>query len=308
MIPFPLATVQQRWDRFWFAPDSAVNLAVARILVSAQALWVLLSRDYAGLSGLPAPFWAGTRISARLRYLVFPGHETLESTLQVVAIGALIAVLLGFYARPASLIAGALLYHLAPLEALFWTPAPYVRGQTLVTLCLIVLGASRCDDALAIRPTPAAGGQAVSGGAYGWPLRLIQLFLAEVYLFSALTKLTASGWGWASPTNIRNWLLRATDDPEWTVFHQLGEWLASHPAVCLGIGVGTLLFELGFGLALFRKSTRVWLVPAALLFHLGILFSMNLTFLSAPLLLVFVDWEKVGSGRSLDRPVAPERT
>ncbi len=293
-----LARWREGWERFWYEPEAARNLAVARILVAAQALWVLLSRDYAGLSGLPPAFWVGVPASARWRYLIVPGHPDVEHALQVVAIGALVAALLGVRARTASFLAAALLYHLAPLESLIWTPAPYVRGQTLTVLALVVLGASRCDDALALRPGSSAQRAATVDPSYGWPLRLIQLFVAEVYLFSAIAKLKHAGWSWTSGQSIRDWLLRATGDPEWTVFHGLGAFLASQPGLCLAVGVGTIVLEAGFPLALFWRKSRAWLVAAALIFHLGILFSMNLTFLSAPLLLVFLDWDAVWPRRA----------
>ena len=75
------------------------------------------------------------------------------------------------------------------------------------------------------------------------------------------------------------------------VFHSLGAWIAVRPVVCGIIGVGTLLFELGFFTVLFSKMARRLLVPLAVAFHLGILLSMNLVFLNVPQLLVFANWD-----------------
>lgn len=249
---------------------------------------MLLSRDYAAVAALPAPFWQGVEQSARWRYLVFPGDSLpIEEVLQALAIIALLCTLLGLYARPASLVAGALLYHLAPLESLFWLPAPYVRGQTLAVLGLVILGASPCDHALSLRRP-----RHVPVESYGWPVRLMQVLVCQVYLYSGLAKIRYAGWNWASPESLRHWLLRATNDPDWTVYTRLGRWLADRPLMCAGVGVGTLLLEMGFSVALFWRGGRAWIVSAALLFHLGILFSMNLTFLAAPILLVFIEWDR----------------
>ena len=42
------------WERAAFAPEPAVNLAMARIVVGLHTLWMLLSRDPAAMIGTPA--------------------------------------------------------------------------------------------------------------------------------------------------------------------------------------------------------------------------------------------------------------
>jgi hypothetical protein len=69
-----------------------------------------------------------------------------------------------------------------------------------------------------------------------------------------------------------------------------GLWIADRPALCLLMGAAALAFDFLFVLAVFWPRSRRVLVPAAVLFHLAILFTQNYFFLSMPLLLVFVDW------------------
>ena len=83
-----LARARAAWDRFWFGPGTARNLAAARIVLAAQALWILLSRDIPALSALPAAFWAEVPGSARWRFLVFEGRPGLEAALQAIALYA----------------------------------------------------------------------------------------------------------------------------------------------------------------------------------------------------------------------------
>jgi hypothetical protein len=135
--------------------------------------------------------------------------------------------------------------------------------------------------------------QADSPSDYTWPVRLIQVFIVQVYFFSGYSKLVYSGWRWASSTNIRNWLLYFSETDETRAFHSLGMWIAARPFLCGAIGVGTLLLELGLCIVLFSKPARRLLVPLIAIFHLGILLSMNLTFLNVPQLLVFADWSHV---------------
>jgi len=276
------------WDRFWFAPETARNLAAARIVLAAQALWILLSRDIPALSALPAEFWTEVPASARWRFLIWEGHPGLESALQALAVAALVGALLGVAARACCLLAALLLYHLAPLETLFFTPSPWAKGLTLPVLGLLTLSLSPCADALRLggrRSVTVAGGP-----EHGWPLRLTQLFACQAYLFSGIAKLRSAGLGWASAGNMRAWLLLANQDDQLAVFRTPGLWLADRPALCAAMGALGLAMDLGFIVMLFSRRSRWVLLPAAVLFHAAILVTQNYAFLSAPLLLIFVDW------------------
>jgi hypothetical protein len=277
--------------RVWFAPGRPRALAAARIIVSAYALWVLLSRDLAALSALPAELWSTVAPSARLRYLLFPGRPLLEGALQAAAAVALLGALLGVAARACCAAAGLLLYHLAPLETLFLTPAPFSKGFTLAVPALLVLAATPSDHALALRPARAR----LAPDAYGWPVRLLQLLVCQAYFFAGVAKLWWAGPGWASADNMRAWLLLSNLDPQMGAWPAGGLWLADRPAACAVMGVLALALELVFPAALFSTRARRVLVPAAALFHAAILATLGYAFLYLPLLLLFVDW---GAGRA----------
>jgi hypothetical protein len=274
------------WDRFWFADGSATNLAMARILVTGHALWILLSRDPAALTALPAEFFRFVHDSARWRFLIVEGHPLVERVLQTGAIVALASALLGLWPRVCCLVAGVLIYHLAPFETMLYTPSPWVKGYTITTLSLIVLGASRCGDALALRrsnePAPA--------WEYRWPLLLVQIALAQVYLFAGYAKMLRTGPSWVLDT-VQGYTQLYTQNEEVAVFTTLGTWLVDHPALCVAAGCVAVVLNLTFWTALFWRGARRVLVPFALAWHLAILFTMNIAFLEAPLLLVFVDWD-----------------
>jgi hypothetical protein len=164
-------------------------------------------------------------------------------------------------------------------------------------LGLLTLSLSPCADALRLgggKKTAAAAG----GPEHGWPLRLAQLFACQPYLFSGIAKLKAAGLGWASAENIRAWLLLANQDDQLAVFRAPGLWLADRPTLCAAMGIAGLAMDLGFILVLFSRRSRWVLLPAAALFHAAILVTQNYAFLSAPLLLIFVDWDpRTGGAR-----------
>jgi len=284
-----LRRVAAAWERFWFAPESPVNLAAARLVLAFQAFWILLSRDIPALSGLPRELWVDVAPAARFRYLLWEGRPGLEAWLQTLALLALAGVVLGVATRACCLIAGLLLYHLAPLETLFFTPSPWSKGLTLPVLGLLTLSVTRCGERLALLPSK----DALSDSEDGWALRLVRLFVCQQYLFSGWAKLAAAGWGWASAENIRAWLLLANLDDQLVAFGAPGLWLAERPVLCLSMGASALAFDLGFVTALFSARARRLLVPAGLFFHLAILVTLNYAFLGAPLLLLLVDWQHV---------------
>ena len=104
-----IASLRASWDRHWFAPEPAINLAVARVLAAGVALWVLLSRDRAGVSGLSQVFWSGVAETTRWRFLLFPGHWAIEQGLTLVAAVVLLGALLGIRPRTSSLLSALLL-------------------------------------------------------------------------------------------------------------------------------------------------------------------------------------------------------
>src|SRR5215831_2930253 len=122
------------WNRAFFSAEPALNLACARVIFAAHALWVLLSRDLPALSALPAEFWLGVHRTDLWRYFIFPGHPGLEYVLQAAAVLTLSLATLGIVPRFACFASALLLYHLAPLETIYWSANPFQRGFTVSVL------------------------------------------------------------------------------------------------------------------------------------------------------------------------------
>lgn len=283
-------TLARRWRAFWFAPEAAGNLAAARVLVALHALWIVLSRDYAGMADVPAVFWSATTEMSRWRYLISPGAGAVEAALQGLAVVALVGAIAGLAPRLSCALSGVLLYHLAPLETLIWQPVPDARGLTLAPVLLLLLAASPSGDALALWPRGRRRGMDFRSGRFGWALRLIQLQVVAIYLFAAIGKVQRTGFDWGSPERIRLWLLWFNQDVESVVFGTLGPWLAQFVWVCASIGIATLLLEWLMPLAIGWRRTRGALVAIALAFHVGILLAMNIHVPEAWLVVLLVDW------------------
>lgn len=282
--------IARAWKRAIWAAESPYNLAGARVVVAAQALWVLLSRDLAAASGLPEPFWRGVSEITRWRYLLFPANAELEHVIQWIAAGALCALLVGWEARVSALVAALTLYHLAPLETIYWTASAYERGFEVAILALVVLSASPCGAVWSVDALRGSGPPSPSPD-FGWPLVLVRIFVAQIYFFSGYSKLYHVGPEWITADNMSRWLLLFHQQDQVRAFTEWGVWIADHPWIAFCVAASTVALDLAFILTPFFAAARRVLVPAAATFHVGILLVMGIAFLNAPQLLVFVNWD-----------------
>jgi len=283
------------WAAFWYAPGSARNLAIARILLAGTALWVVLSRfDLPSVLAFPPELWDGITPERRLRFLMIFGLRT-EQVLYGALHLTLVAALVGVWPRVACFLSALLLYHFAPFETVFSTPNPYLRGLTLPTLGLLVLACSPCGDALALWPRAGLAGGPPSW-RYRWPLVLVQVLLCEVYLFAGYSKLVTTGPGWVSADTVRGYLLALNQVTGDTGPGSWGYAAARLPGVCWAIAGAGLAFELTFPVVLFSVTARwIWL-PVALVFHAANALLFHILFHNLGLLFVFVDWDRVWPG------------
>jgi hypothetical protein len=278
------------WGRIWFAPGPAVNLAAARIIIAFHALWILLSRDFPAISNLPEPFWRLLSPAIQFRFLIFQGNGSLEHVVQWLAMVALAMTVLGLFTRFSAFAAGILLYHIAPLETIIWTPTAGGRGLTVAVLSLLILSFARCDQALTISRLFNKRPAVKDSWEYVWALKLLWLLIAWIYFFAGYSKIFRTGVGWISGENVRRWFLLLNQQDQFGVFNDLGPWLAEQAALCWVIAAATILLELLFPVVLVSLAARRILVPAAVIGHFGIMLAMNIAFLNVPQLLIFVNW------------------
>jgi hypothetical protein len=279
------------WARFWYGPEPARNLAVARVLLAAAGLWVVLSRhDLPSLLAYPPELWAGVSPQRRLRFLMvfgLPSERALYAVLHV----ALVCAVLGVRSRVACFVSGLLLYHFAPFETIIRTANPYLRGLTIPCLGLLVLSFARCGDALALWPRPAE--TPAPSWEYRWPLRLVQVLFCQIYLFAGWSKLFSTGWSWATADNVRGHLLALNQALVSPPAASYGYALAPHPLACAALAWAGLVLEFAFPLVLFSAAARFVLLPAAAAFHVANSLLFRIFFQNVPLLLLFVNWDSL---------------
>jgi hypothetical protein len=273
-------------DRVFFRPAHPFGLTGVRCLCCLQALWILLSRpDLADLASWPVAFLPPDPL-ALVRFGV--GLPALaERALFLVLHALLVAALFGLRVRETCLGAGLLLYHFAPFEELIaGLPHTAFGGLTVPVLGLLVLSVSEQPPR-----------NATASPEYRWPVALVQLLFSFSYLFPTLAKLRFSGPDWFSGDNIHYYALgnyTVTGAP-------LALALAARPLLCGAVALGTLLLEALSPLVVVSPRFALAFVPAALLFHLGIVLGIGYFFPSLPLLLLLLPWDVLGR-RMAPRP------
>ena len=275
---------------FRLPSSSPTTLAAIRIVIAAQALWILLSRDPAGVSAMPSIVWEGVPQDWRLRFLLVPGFPAVESFLWACAVASITCVLLGFRTRVFGIVAAVLLYHIAPLQALLAVAGPWGKGLTVATLCLPILACAPCDDRWSIaglrRDPPIR-----DPDAYAWAVMIVRLAFAQIYLFSALGRLLAGGLSWAGIESVRHHIMifRLAEPTLDTPFNA---WIVAHPLLCAFLAGGVLAFELLFIVAVFVRRVRGPLALLGVFFHVGLWTTLGFRFLNLPHFLLFVDFDR----------------
>jgi hypothetical protein len=105
-----------------------------------------------------------------------------------------------------------------------------------------------------------------------WSVRLMQIQIALVYLFTGLVKLSAPYYD-DDGSFAQDWL---TGEAVYWVLNDVAlarwpyAWLPVPLVVCRLLSWATLAFELGFPLLVLFRRVRPWLLLAGLAFHLGI--------------------------------------
>jgi len=283
--------LRRRWNGFWFRADTALNLAVARLLLAGTSLWIVLSRPaLPSILEFPDAMWQSVSHERRVRFLLIFSQST-EQILWYSLHVALVLCLLGIMSRWSALVSGLLLYHFAPLEAIFRGGNPNLFGFTIPCLALIVVAAS------------------ASGGGFGhgeeswqhrWPVAIIEFLLCAMYFFAGYSKLFATGLAWLEPQNIRNTLLAINQTLGFTG-PSLALWIAGHPTLCALLSVAGVGFELTFPAVMISRRARAVYVPVAIVFHLLNAIVFRIHFQDMALLLVFVDWRVLTTDRIMRR-------
>lgn len=283
-----VAEVWEAWSDFWFAPSSPTTLSAIRVLAGAMLLythlvWSFGLTDFFSQDGwLPQDLMREMHVAAndpdgpgpapaesRLIWSHFDYVHgiTLMWTIHIVALVVFFFLTIGFFSRTMAFLG----YLFAVSYANRITPGAYFgldKINCMLALYLIVgpCGARYSVDRLwrlrrgqtEVPPTSSAN----------LAIRLIQVHMCIVYLFSGIGKLQGLPW--------------VTGDAGWLAFGMYEyqsldmTWLAKHELLLNLMTHLTVFWELSYAALVWPALTRPWVLLMAVLVHLGIVLALGM--------------------------------
>ena len=283
-----VAEVWEAWNEFWFAPSSPTTLSAIRVLAGAMLLythlvWSLGLTDFFGPNGwLPQDFMREIHVlgndpdgpgpavgTARLIWSHFDYIHAPKYmwTIHIAALVVFFLLTIGFFSRTMALLG----FLFAVSYANRITPGAYFgldKINCMLALYLIVgpCGARYSVDRLWRLRRGNTEVPATSGANLA--IRLIQVHMCIIYLFSGIGKLQGMPW--------------VMGDASWLSFGMLEyqsldmTWIAKFPLLLNFMTHLTVFWELSYCALVWPALTRPWVLLMAVLVHAGIVLALGM--------------------------------
>jgi hypothetical protein len=267
------------WDTFWFAPTDPATLSAIRVFAGAMLFYTHLvwSFDLTGFFGqegwLPVELmhdvhqFANGGVDGPSRW-IWSYFDYIESPTglwiaHVLALLVFFFLMIGFFSRTMAVLA----YVIAISYAARVTPGGYFGLDKINCMLAMYLMLGPCGARYSIdriwRLRRGAPREASPSVAANVAIRLIQLHMCIIYLFSGLGKLQGESWWtgeavWISSANLEyQFLLDLT-------------WMANHPYLVSFMTHLTVYWELTYSALVWPRLTRPWVLLMAVIIHGGI--------------------------------------
>lgn len=271
--------IAARWNRFWFAPSPTSTLAVVRIAYGIVVLaWSLsLAADLSAFfstSGLvpdgnPSG-WTWSLLS------VFPSDAAVTA-LYGVLVAAAVCVAIGYRTRLATVVV-----LVAMLSFQRRNPFLFNGGDMLLRIVGLYLALAPAGAALSVdrwRRHRAAFCEFPSRSP--WALRLIQVHVSVVYLFTVWEKVRGTTWNHGTAVS---YALRVGELARFP----LPTWMTDSLLVSNVLTFATLAVELALALLVWNRKARPWVLAAGVGLHASIELTMGLGFFSGTMLVAYL--------------------
>ena len=283
------------WNHFWFEPGPAEALGICRVLFFGTLLLWMWTHDFAPWGAYSSVFWMPIWLFDTFRLPSLPA-PTIDA-MQAVWKAALFLSAIGLFTRVAMMVAFVLSVYLVGLPHNFGQTQHF---DTLVVFACGALAVSRAADAWSLdawlaslkHPSP---WRRPDDGEYTWPIRFVWVAMAMIFFAAGYAKLRRSGLEWVFSDNLGLLLQRqqyhVSDGEPWTNW---GLWIAQYPWMARSMAGIALATEALFPLVLISRYARLVLVPAGLLFLIGIRALMGPTFEQFMLCYIFwIPWHRL---------------
>ena len=275
----------QAWNRFWFTPSDPATLSLIRLLAGGMLfythlVWSLDLEAFIGPDGwlpvhyirsLPPP--PHIERSADVTWSVWSIFFWIESTwllwtVHIVALIVFFCLMIGLFSRPMAVLA----YLFAISYAQRVSPGAFFGLDKINCLLALYLMLGPCGARYSVdRIRRLRRGDTEMPPPSTWAtiaIRLIQLHLCIIYLFSGLAKLNGENWqaGTAVWWSVANYEYQSLD----------ATWLAGWPVLVALASHATVFWELFYCFLVWSRFTRPLMLWMAVLVHGGIALCMGM--------------------------------
>ena len=272
-------TPTERWERFWFAPASTATLEVFRVAYGIVLfLWTLAiapnALTFFSSDGiLPKHPPTGTRWGP----LSWWGSNAAVVAVVVLLLAAAACIAAGYRTRPACVVAFVGLIALTRRNPFMFNSGDALLRNIALFMTVAPSGVSLSVEALG------RGRDAFwrIASRAPWALRLVQVQISMVYLFTGWAK--ARGDRWIAGTAVGE-SLRVGDIAR---FHLPYGFSNSLLRVTL-LTFGTLAVELSLALLIWNRRLRPWVIAAGIALHLFIELVFALGFFSVVMITSYI--------------------
>jgi hypothetical protein len=272
------------WDQFWFTPANPATLSAIRVLAGAMLLythliWTLDLEAFFGQHG-----WLPTRLSQELEAFIGGGQAlprwgnwsyfnqidspALLWSVHIAALIVFFLLMIGLFSRVMSVLA----FVAAISYSNRITPGAYFGLDTINTMLAMYLVVGPCGARYSVdrlwRLRRGAAERTAPRISANVAIRLIQLHMCVIYLFSGIGKIRGPAWwegvaAWYSFANL--------EYQTWDM-----TWLADHPYIVNFMTQLTVFWELSYCALIWPRLTRPWMLLLAVVMHAGIIFALGM--------------------------------
>ncbi len=281
-----LNTIIKGWDKFFFEEKPVEGVALFRILWMLMILGTFVCdvfnmEDFYGPHAIVSLETVDTQFNRFHLNLFHRFHISYAVTWSFLIIygTSIITSLIGLYTR-ASLIVTLIMMVTFHQRNIWLLSSSEVLMRIIMTYMVFL----PCGNALSIDALRAKAGKIMPLPRFAslWALRLIQIQVSVLYLWTVWHKLKGETWidgtalYYASRLeNMNNFGLPYLMDSMW--FMKISTW-------------GTIVLEVALGSLIWIKEFRRPLIIAGLIFHLGIEYLMSIPFFEINLMILLINF------------------
>jgi hypothetical protein len=279
--------VGKRWRSFWFTPEPAYTLGLVRIAFGALMVYVTLDL----LPGLPVlfsqkgpvPAQPGTDFHWVQKYqwgiFQYLTSDTAILIGWILLLLAAVSLLVGWHSRLAAVLVWVLF-----LSFIRRNPSVFNYGDLVIAITALILALSACGAALSLDQRRRTGRFWSAEHRARWPVRLMQVELSLIYLFSAQTKLLSDAWNDGSAVSF-----------PWRTFHDwaivpVPPWIAENPFLVNVATWGTMALEFALALLVWNRRLRYWVLAAGVVMHVLIWLNLSVWFFGLAMFVLYLAW------------------